>query len=444
MTLYRHSFGVASVVVCLLTLLLSACAVYEDAFYYDHEDNIYSKDKPPYDADGDGLMDTLYIYRDAERQAILLTDREHLLTAEGNAFAARLLGQLCEGTQENVVLSPFSVQLAMGLLANGMGEDACRELLDVMYDGSASVDELNRYLRLLYEPFTQAADGTVLTLPNSMWVQSGYGVVPAFVQSVSTFYDARISYVDFVNDLPASSGYISHWMRASTCGQVDHPGVPLSGQSRLLLLNGCCLRTAWTTPFIPSASTLSFTCADGTVAAMPGLCQVAPVYTYGLYEKVTFPLGNGSFALTLVLPQEGVSLDSLIPSVGGEPSVATADTVLVCLPPFQLTGCHDLVPVLRDMGVTMLFDGREPLCNMNAALNVTDILQEMCFGVNAAGTDTAVQLVTTCDERSEETLLPMLPAPKTVVFDRPFLFIVTEQSTGTILIEGCVNKPVTQ
>lgn len=411
-----------------------------------------SSDMEPFDNPlGDGysfenenksdIQESIHVNAGAANTPVRLSNSEEKLLNEGNVFNLQLLAEAAAkaGEKENVLISPLSLQMALGMLANGLSEAAFEEMTSVMYHKNLTREELNTYFSSLYEPLSNNPDGSICRLANSLWVQSGFAIRPAFMTTLKDCCNARVSYVDFVTAPQEAKAYMNDWASEMTDGLISELSLPVNDRTRAVLLNATLLRTAWTTPFDVMNDKSRFTCAGGResdVTMMKTCLQDAEKCEH--FTRVHKSYGNGRFIMTLSLPDEGYSVKEIIPHLLDDGHWLDVN-VDVRLPKFECRTCNDFIPMMKNLGIHRLFDDLDALSGINDQLTIGEILQDAYINVHEKGTEAAA--VTEIDITFVSYPDPEDNKRDTIqlYFDRPFVYTISEASTGVLLFAGCVN-----
>lgn len=400
-----------------------------------------------YDAMEDNPMNDYYggnpmaIDIDAPRRMIHLSNSQTTLAENGNDFAMRLLAEAADkaGKKDNVFISPLSLQIALGMLSNGLSDTAYEEMVKVMYGKKVSRKDLNDYYGLIYEPITHPTDGSICCLSNSIWLQKDYTVKPAFLEALKASYDSRISYVDYVQAPGEAKEYMNAWAKEATDGLIPELSVEVNPNTRFVLLNATLLRTAWEKPFVLEETKSKFYAADKTKSDVAMMKTGLLSYVENDYMRcVSKYYGNGTFYMSFYQPLNNHSVADIIPHLYDKTKVHPDAIVNLRVPKFGYKTCNNFIPMLEDMGVKHLFSDADALSGVNdLQLEIGQILQDTYINVHELGTEAAA--VTEIDGKVGSNFNPE-PEVIDIDLDHPFVFTICETSTGIVLFAGCVNK----
>jgi serpin B len=373
-----------------------------------------------------------------------------------NDFGLDVFAQL--GTDDlNVVFSPVSVAVALGMTYAGARSNTAAQMAAVLHNGLSddAFHAANNQLaidlasRNIAPHETEAGEKSVrLSLVNATWAQDGYEILAPFLDILASNYDAGLKLVDFISDPEACRLVINQWVADQTEDKIPDLIGPdaLTRDTRLVLTNALYFYGTWSDPFlVESTSDGTFYTLSGGEVTVPMMHQSSSLsYAEGDgYQMVDLPYDGRELAMTVVLPEAGrfheirelVSSDWLEQA---RASIAAAQVELT-LPKFSFTwGTESLKPTLIGLGMTDAFQpGVADLTGIvpTPELYVSDVLHQAFIGVDESGTEAAAATAVIIDRY---TSVPDSGIPFTV--DRPFLFFIRD-TTGLLLFTGQVTLP---
>jgi serpin B len=368
------------------------------------------------------------------------------LTNAGRRTAIDLYHQLAS-TPGNVFFSPYSITTALSMAAAGARGQTLSQMLAVLHDDLPpgtlhdATNALNLAL-LAPRPVPTGSTGQPLELElaNSVWSQTGYHIEPGFLDLLAQDYGAALNTVDYERDPAGATKAINGWVDAHTNHKIRDLFGALDPATRLVLVNAVHFKASWVQPFSPAATrTGSFTTATGKVVTAPFMHGgVRSTYASGDgWQAVDLPyLGDAS--MTLIVPDAGTlqrferSLD-LAALAHIIASLAPAD-VTVALPKLQLKDRSDLVPALRALGMTDAFANADfSGITGKRDLAISQVVHEATVTVDEQGTEAAAATGISYAQSAE--------GRESLTVDRPYLFLIRDHRTGSILFFGRVTDP---
>ena len=370
-----------------------------------------------------------------------LTAAEVQVIGASNRFAFDLLAQ-ANRANDNLFLSPLSASMALGMTMNGAAGETWNQMRDMLGFGSLAEEEVNAAYKSLLELLV-GLDPTVETaIGNSVWTRSGFPVDPDFLDTVREAFGAEVAELDFAST--SASERINEWVTDATHGRIEDmvPDV-IPDDVVMYLLNAIYFKGSWTLRFDPSETrTEPFHLDDGSTRAVPlmTLDGTLPYQENSRFQAVDLPYGGRAFAMTVLLPRQGVSVDTLTANLDAGEWEDVADgfrdeKVELFLPRFRMSYERMLNDDLAALGMVDAFDpDRADLTRLSPVgpLFISEVKQKSWVDVNEEGTEAAAA---TSVGATFTSGVPVVRA------DRPFLFFIRERLSGTILFVGKFASP---
>ena len=376
-----------------------------------------------------------------------LSSGELSVIGASNTFGFNLLREL-ERTRadSNIFMSPLSASMALGMTMNGAAGQTFDEMRSALGFGAAPSTEINASYRSLID-LLRTLDATVdFRIANSIWYRAGFPFESTFLDESKQYFDARVAALDFAAATAAPT--INDWVKTSTAGKIDHiVDGPISDDIVMYLINAIYFNGSWTTRFEKSATrTEPFNTITGTAApiAMMRRTDTVRVAETSGARIIDLPYGGGAFAMTILLPRQGESIETAISSLTAESwrtavaGVAPRSVELV-MPKFTLRWEALLNDPLQALGMRQAVQGDfADFTRMSRAagnrLYISKVKQKSFVDVHEEGTEAAA--VT-----SVEVRVTCACGPEVIRVDRPFIFAIRERLSGTILFLGKIVRP---
>ncbi len=370
-----------------------------------------------------------------------------------DAFGTDMYRLLSERAADTV-FSPVSVAAALRMALCGARGQTAAELAGALHLGGSpdAAAEGLRALAALVSDVT--ADGAVtFRAPATVWVQAGLPLQPAFTARLREAAAAAVADADFAGAAEEARTQINRVIAEQTEGKITGllPSGTVDDRTRLVLTSAIYLRAGWAETFPEQATTDAPFYPDGrdgpglTVRMMRG--TAARLYLRGDgYQAVVLPYrGGGGLAMAVVLPDG--PLAALRPAItaGGMRGLlagASRYQVTLSLPRFRVEAAFDLVPVLRQLGVTEAFTRRADFSGITEAerLLINAVAHKAYVDVDEQGTEAAAATAIVF----RPTAAFRAPPSVTLTVDRPFLFAIIHTRTGLPLFVGQVSHPRTR
>ena len=372
---------------------------------------------------------------DTKPKEISLTAEERQLVERNNDFAFNLFREA--RTDRSQVLSPLSITYALGMLNNGAAGQTLAEINHVLGFGDA--DATNEFCRKMLMECAEIDQETKVMIGNTIYVNRGYELQEAFKEKANTFYDAKPESRDFADG--ETMDVINQWASDHTEGMIEKILSPEEFDVNAVsyLLNAIYFKGAWTFEFDPEY-TRTETFKSGEKVQMMHQQNEFEYTENDLYQAIRLPYGNTGYAMEVFLPQEGMSLDDLLEELNGANwnFKGRPYTVDLKLPRFETNTDIDLRPIMMALGMPSAFDpaNAEFPYFCNAAVFIDLMKQVAKIKLDEEGTEAAAVTIIGSEATS-------LPREAKFYANRPFLYIISEQSTGAIFFIGQFMGDVT-
>jgi len=373
-----------------------------------------------------------------------LTGAEAQLLNATNAFGFDLLREIVTSAPDSShFISPLSASMALGMTMNGAAGTTFDEMRNTLRFGTLSQTDINTSYRGLIDLLGELDPHVSFGIANSIWHLPELTPLPQFVADVTGSFDATIQAIDFAD--PGAAATINAWVEERTRGRIDEivPD-PIPGDVVAYLINAIHFKGEWTYRFDPAQTQAGpFHLADGRTVSVPFMQRQGGFLLAGTsqYRLVEVPYGGQAFAMTILLPNEGVRLDHLVTAMTqSEWAAATAGlapapaNTPLFLPRFTMEWERSLKETLASLGMPTAFTAQADFTSMfgESGIFITEVLQKTFVQVNEEGTEAAAATSVEMGRTS---------APEPVRIDRPFLFVLRERLSGTILFIGTCLEP---
>ena len=366
------------------------------------------------------------------------------LAAGNDAFAVDLY-RTRRANPGNMVFAPESLSIALAMTYGGAAGTTATQMATTLHF-TLPPERLHPAFDALDLALNAPASGSGafrLTLANAAWAQQGFAVLPSYLDLLARNYGAGVRLVDFTSAAETARQTIDAWVSEQTEGKIPEllREGDISTQTRLVLTNALYFKADWQTPFYPQSPTGTFQTPAGPVSVpmMNGSAEV-PVWTGLGFTAASLPYAGGTTSMVLLVPDAGtfdafegaLSADALEAALAG---VGTAEPEAVVLPRFTVGEHFSVKEALMVLGMT---DGFDPsLADLSGIdgghdLFITDVIHQTNVAVDEQGTVASA---------ATAVIIGMKGARKTLVVDRPFIFLIRNDVTGATLFMGRVRDP---
>lgn len=382
-----------------------------------------------------------------ERKDITLTRSQLDFVKSNTGFALDFfkIASDKEG-DKNMLVSPISVTFALGMVNNGAKNETQKEINEVLGYKGDSIDDLNSFCKTMLEQGAEIDPSTTIEIANMAVINKAFiPLKDAFTKTVQSNYEANVLYKDFAKDDVKT--IINKWCEEKTHGMIkDFLPQPVNPREYAHFLNATYFKGIWSSQFKKSDSKKEkFTTLDGKEIKVNMMHQKAK-FNYGgiggLCSAVCLPYGNQAYRMILLLPDENISLGDLkkelTPDSWQELNSMFGFEVDVKIPSFEsVFGTQSVKSVLEEMGITRAFDPYYADFSgiTDEWIYISDVMQQAKIKVDEQGSEAAAVTDIVAMSGVAGPTPSQLPVFEFHA-DRPFLYAITEVSTGAIYFMG--------
>ncbi len=376
-----------------------------------------------------------------------LTAAERHLIQSDNKFGLKLFREIVEEEKDsNVFISPLSVSMALGMTYNGANGETQEAMQEVLELSGLTLQEVNESYRSLIQLLRGLDPKVQFQIANSIWYRLGLTPEEEFVNLCQEYFDALVVGLDFAD--PNAAKTINAWVEENTNGKIEEiVDDPISPAIVMFLIDAIYFKGTWTYQFDEdSTKDAVFSLPDGTKTP----CRMMEQRGYYKYlctddfQAVDLPYGDGDFSMTIFFPHWNINIDSLIAKFDEENlnwwlSGFSSDSGDIYIPKFKLECELGLNQALKTMGMEIAFRGAADFSKMYKDVGVwIDTVKHKTFvEVNEEGTEAAAVTVVQMEYG---------PGPPGFYMrvDRPFIFLIRENKSQTILFIGKIVEPAVE
>lgn len=381
-----------------------------------------------------------------------VTQSQWKLARANNFLGLNLLKALPSNAKTNVFFSPFSVATAMGMAYAGARGDTLEQLTR---NFGYSSDELNRevVLAVFKEQLESAHElphEYTLNIANAAVAQEGYGVLPNYTEALMNSFAAEYIEVDFSKKGEEAIEKINTWVNEKTHGKVRSLfDEPPDFSTRLILLNAIYYKGTWLYEFNKAKTKpRPFYNGGTTKVLVPSMKLKATLnHTFDATlnaDVVDLPYVGNDFSMTILLPSERNGIEHLksvltVQNLNRAIGNLYPKDMKLRLPKLKLDTKYTLKPALESLGIKKIFSADADLSGISGAKNlyVSDVLHKAVLEVNEEGSEAAAVTGFVIQLRTAAFVTPP-PLPKVYV-DHPFIFLIRNDRTNTIMFLGEIN-----
>uniref|UniRef100_A0A8C1AUV4 Serpin domain-containing protein n=2 Tax=Cyprinus carpio TaxID=7962 RepID=A0A8C1AUV4_CYPCA len=371
-------------------------------------------------------------------------DACHLLSPHNADFAFSLYKKLAlhpDAQGKNIFFSPVGISMALSMLAVGAKGSTLSQIYSSLGYSGLKAQQVNEGYEHLIHMLGHSQDTMQLEAGAGVAIREGFKVVDQFLKDVQHYYNSEAFSVDFSKPEIAAEE-INQFIAKKTNDKITDMVKDLDSDMVMMLINYMYFRGKWDKPFEAQLTHKAEFKVDKDTTV-----QVDMMKRTGRYDIYQDPVNQttvmmvpykGNTSMMIVLPDEGKMKDV-------EESICRhhlknwhdklfRSSVDLFMPKFSISATSKLNDILTEMGVTDAFSDTADFSGMTEELKVkvSQVVHKAVLSVDEKGTEAAA--ATTIE------IMPM-SLPGTVMLNRPFLVLIVEDSTKSILFMGKITNP---
>jgi len=370
-----------------------------------------------------------------------------------NQFAFDLYGELARQQEGNLFFSPYSISTALAMTYAGARGNTEAQMADTLHF-TLPQDRLHPAFGTIISDFNDGQrEGYELNVANRLWGQQGYNFVPEFLSTTRNHYGAELAQVDFIGQTEQSRQTINYWVEEQTKQKIKDliPQGGVTPATRLVLTNAIYFKGDWRYQFDPALTRdAPFQVAADRQIDVQMMHQVNQLKyrAFPDFQMLELPYTGEDLSMLALLPNEPDGLAALESWLTAESLDQSIDqlqqkNVWVFLPKFEMTSRFGLALTLALLGMPNAFDpGAADFSGINGQrdLFISEVIHKAFVQVNEKGTEAAAATAVLVSVTT--SIGPYVPPP---VFraDHPFLLLIRDNRTESILFMGRVTEPKT-
>jgi serpin B len=383
----------------------------------------------------------------AEAPDIEVKSTQKSIIAKSNDFGVDILKLVYEqeDEKENLMISPYSVSMALGMALNGADNNTEKQMQDMLGFSSMSLQQINEAYKTIMDYLLKADDEVEMAIANSIWQEETFSVKQDFLDLNKRYFNAECNARDFSSSNTVNE--INAWCADKTNDKIKKVVDQISPATVMFLINAIYFNGNWKYQF-DEESVLEqvFTNDEGEEFNVDMMQQEASLnyYSNDEIQMVELPYGNEKFAMQVILPVGDRKLDDLFEDLSASKLNSwieglNSQEVVMSLPKFKFKYKERLNDMLKAMGMTDAFVGG--IADFSGITEKEDLFISFVdhftfIDVNTEGTEAAAVTVI-----GFETTSVGGDDKKYFTANRPFMFTITEKETNTILFAGSVKHP---
>ncbi|MDP6338702.1 MAG: serpin family protein [Candidatus Marinimicrobia bacterium] len=373
-----------------------------------------------------------------------LTAAEKSLVSSDNIFGLNVFKSLSEADPDsNLFISPLSISMALGMTLNGANNSTYEAMRNTLELAGLSETEINESYQSLINLLIDLDPKVAFKIANSIWYKEGLPVYEKYIKTNQIYFNAEVADLNFSD--PKAVDRINEWVSDNTNKLIKKIIEEIPTGMVMYLINAIYFKGDWRYPFDPkNTRDGTFYNGDGSESTLPMMTRdlSVPLLRNSETTIIDLPYGDSLFTMTIFLPHGDIDkfMAGLSSQKISEWIVQLAPTSFdLTMPRFELEYEKKLNEILSDLGMEIAFDewradfSRIMPIGGSVNLYISEVKHKTYIKVDEEGTEAAAITSVGISETS---------MPPSIVIDRPFIFAIRENHSGTIFFLGKILKLV--
>lgn len=387
---------------------------------------------------GDTAVAKVDNLKDVDSGYLIVSDAQREAINKTNTFAFNLFRT--QTGMDSKVVSPASVAYLMGMLANGANGDTRQQILKALCMDGESLQTVNEAYRILLNKASSDKQ-TTISIANCIAVNRQSAVKPEYAKQMESLYDADVENLDFASQKAVAA--INDWCKRHTDGMIPKMIDHLDAGNVAVLMNAIYFNGTWQHTFDKGLTKLDrFQGYTRDIKRVQMMWQNEK-FRYAEkadYAAVNLPYGDGNYSMTVILPNADKSVSDIANALDAKKFAELRKSMEDCivdlkLPRFTTSSDIQLNEPVSKLGAPVIFQpGRADFSNIaNSAVYLSSMFQKAKIDVSEEGTKAAA---VTMGMVSMTALNPEEPRHVNFHANRPFIYVITENTTGAVFFIG--------
>ncbi|XP_052463779.1 serpin H1 [Carassius gibelio] len=345
---------------------------------------------------------------------------------------------------ENILISPVVVASSLGLVALGGKSNTASQVKTILSATTVKDEQLHSGLsELLTEVSNSTARNVTWKISNHLYGPSSVSFADDFLKSSRKHYNYEHSQINF-RDKRSAVKAINEWVSKSTDGKLPEVTKDVEKTDGAMIINAMLYKPHWDEQFHHKmVDNRVFLVHRSYSVSLPMMHRTG---IYGFFDDTTnnlllldMPLAHKMSSIVFIMPYHVESLERVEKLLTRQQlntwiSKMEQRAVAVSLPKVSVEVSHDLQKHLTELGLTEAVDkAKADLSNISGK---KDLYLSNVFHASAMEWDTEGNPPDTSIYGTDK-----LKNPKLFYADHPFIFLVKDKKTNSILFMGRLVRP---
>jgi len=367
------------------------------------------------------------------------------IVKDNNKFAFDFFGKVSEKGSGNIFFSPISLSSAMSMTFAGSSDETKKQIAKVFHFESNESKYHQKQGKIL-KKLNSNADSVQLNLVNTLWAEKTYPFKKDYSKLIQKSYSAAIHPVDFINKADESRIQINDEISKLTFDKINDllPSGSINSLTRLVLTNAIYFKGSWKFKFDKKNTydgNFNITSQNRIKCKMMSLKGRFNYFADSKIQAIELPYKGNNISMIIIVPSKNLTLDEYTKGFNHKAYEEilkgfSNDEINITIPKFKISTGYQLKPLLSEMGMPIAFTDDANFSKMTSQndLKISDVFHKAYVEVNEEGTEAAAATAVVIALKS-------IREERSFVANRPFIFLIRDRVSGTLLFMGRIVDP---
>jgi serine protease inhibitor len=369
---------------------------------------------------------------------------EKSIASSSGIFGLKLFKDINDSEgDKNIFISPLSISMALGMTLNGANGTTYDSMKTALELNGLTQTEINEAYKNLINILTNADPKVIFNIANSIWYRNTMSFEQNFINTNKTYFNAEVNGLDFNN--PVSVNIINNWVDQNTNGKIKKIIDIIPENAIMYLINAIYFKGDWKYQFDKDYTKDDFFTAKDGSEVLCKMMEQENNYNYlsnDIFQAVELPYGDSSFSMIIFLPKQDIN-DLINQFTDGNWNAWLKSFKVregdIWMPKFELNYEINLNKVLKAMGMGIAFSESADFTKIYSpgGVLISSVKHKSYVKVDEEGTEAAA--VTSVEVGITSIITE--PGKFFMRMDKPFLFVIKENQTNSLLFIGKIVNP---
>jgi serpin B len=348
------------------------------------------------------------------------------------------------------------------MLYHGTQGETANQIAKILWGDTKTPEITSNFMSQASFLLNQKTEDFTLDIANGLWLQTGFVILPSFINTIEKNFNGTITYNNFLEDPFTATDNINLWVAQKTHNKINHliSSEIINYYTRLILISAIYFYSKWLIPFnVSNTENRNFYVSQKQVLKVPTMyldtrnLHATDICYYEDTQSLALelPYKNKTLSMLIILPTKNTSKDlqqlltvNYLNTIISKLTVTKDIYPVIYLPKFTVFTLCNLKELLKKVGIKTIFSPNADFSKMTGNIShpdnklyISNAIHKTFIEIQEESTEAAAATATIIEETAIEYRNPFY-----ISIDKPFVFIIYEKTSGLILFIGRITNPI--